>query len=216
MSDTPLLAALYLEAVLPVLPHLAAHDAPLATALAGPDVAVTLLAPGALRCRLAVAANIATVTPAPRSGDLRLWFPTAQQVVRAFDGQGRTALALPLSGFHRLLRARRLRLVLRETGVELGALRVGEHDDAAHLFFRLLDLLFGRAAALVREERDAAVEARGIGERLEKRRALLRLAGQEALELPLLQEHGPADTLEVEAGQLGESISRFAHLVWRS
>ena len=108
MSDTPLIAALYLEAVLPVLPHLAAHDAPLTAALAGPDVAVILLAPNGLRCRLAVKANVATLTPAPRSGDIRLWFPTAHQVVRAFDGQGRTSLALPISGIHRLLRARRL------------------------------------------------------------------------------------------------------------
>ena len=107
MSDASLLAALYLEAVLPVLPHLAAHDAPLAAALTGADVAVTLLAPGGLRCRLAVSANVATVTSPPPSGDIRLWFTTAHQVVRAFDGKGRPALALPLSGFHRLLRARR-------------------------------------------------------------------------------------------------------------
>lgn len=108
MSDATLLAALYLEAVLPALPHLAAHDAPLAAALAGPDVAVTLLAPGGLRCRLAVSANLATVSSAPRSGDLRLWFPTAHQVVRAFDGKGRPSLTLPISGVHRLPRARRL------------------------------------------------------------------------------------------------------------
>ena len=107
MSDASLLAALYLEAVLPVLPHLAAHDAPLAAALTGADVAVTLLAPGGLGCRLVVSANVATVTHAPRSGDIHLWFTTAHQVVRAFDGKGRPALALPLSGFHRLLRARR-------------------------------------------------------------------------------------------------------------
>jgi len=107
MSDAKLLAALYLEAVLPALQHLATHDASLSAALAGPDVAVTVLAPGGLRCRLAVTAGVTTVTTVPQKGDVRLWFPTAHQVVRSFDGQRRSALALPIGGFHRLLRARR-------------------------------------------------------------------------------------------------------------
>ena len=108
MSDSALLAALYLEAVLPVLPHLAAHDGPLAATLAGPDLAVSLLAPGGLRTRLALTGGATTVTHVPCPGDLRLWFPTAAQVVRAFDGQKRPALALPVGGFFKLLRARRL------------------------------------------------------------------------------------------------------------
>ena len=103
-----MLASLYLEAVLPVLPHLAAHDPALAAALAGPDLAVSLLAPGGLRTRLALTGGVAAVTHVPRTGDLRLWFPTTAQVVRAFDGQGRPALALPLGGFFKLGRARRL------------------------------------------------------------------------------------------------------------
>jgi hypothetical protein len=108
MTDIALKAALYLEAVLPVLPLLAAHDAALANALAGPDVSVSFLAPGGLCTRVAINHAIATVDHAPRSGDVRLWFPTAKQVVHAFDGSGRIALALPLGGFSRLGRARRL------------------------------------------------------------------------------------------------------------
>lgn len=108
MSDASLIAALYLEAVLPVLPYLAAHDAPLTAALAGPDVAVTLIAPGGLCCRLAVTDNTPSLTHVPRASDLRLWFPSAAQVLRAFDGKGRPPFALPIGGFHRALRARRL------------------------------------------------------------------------------------------------------------
>ncbi len=109
MTDTALKAALYLEAVLPALPLLAAHDAPLAAALAGPDVAIAFSAPGGLRARCAIAGNQLNVSRDPaRAGDVRLWFPTAGQVVRAFDGSGRAALALPLGGFIRLSRARRL------------------------------------------------------------------------------------------------------------
>lgn len=108
MTDDGLKAALYLEAVLPALPALAAHDAPLAAALAGPDVAVTLSAPGNLRTRIAVDNNRATVAHESQPGDVRLWFPSHARLIRAFDGSGRTAFALPLGGFARLFRARRL------------------------------------------------------------------------------------------------------------
>lgn len=108
MSDCPLKAALYLEAVLPALPLLAAYDPPLAAALAGPDVSVALSTAGGLCARLAIQNGQATVTALPRAGDLRLWFPSAGQLVRAFDGSGRTAIALPLGGWRQLTRARRL------------------------------------------------------------------------------------------------------------
>ncbi len=108
MTDPALQAALYLEAVLPALPRLAAHDAPLASALEGPDVAVSLYAPGALRARVAIASGQAAVARESHPGDLRLWFPTHGQLIRAFDGAGRPALALPFAGFSRLPRARRL------------------------------------------------------------------------------------------------------------
>ncbi len=108
MNGSALHAALYLEAVLPALPLLAAHDTALAAALSGPDISVSLSAPGNLRARLGVVRNQATVTRDPRPGDVRLWFPTCGQVIRAFDGSGRTALGLPLGGFTRLHHARRL------------------------------------------------------------------------------------------------------------
>lgn len=109
MTDIALKAALCLEAVLPALPRLAAHDAALAEALAGPDVAVSFSAPGGLHARLAVTAGHAAVSfDRARGGDLRLWFSSHDQLVRAFDGSGRKSLALPVGGFTRILRARRL------------------------------------------------------------------------------------------------------------
>jgi len=108
MSDTALKAALYLEAVLPVMPLLAAHDTPLANALAGSDVAVAFSFPGGPTASLSVVDDRPTYSPEIRPGSVRLWFPTAGQLVRAFDGSGRTALAVPLGGFTRLGRARRL------------------------------------------------------------------------------------------------------------
>ncbi len=108
MTDTALKAALYLEAVLPALPLLAAHDAPMAAALAGPDVALSFSAPGGLSTRLAITNNLPAVTRTPKPGDARLWFPTAGQVVRAFDGAGRFALAVPFGNVARLPRAGRL------------------------------------------------------------------------------------------------------------
>lgn len=108
MTGQTLQAALHLEAVLPALPLLAAHDAPLAAALAGPEVAVTLVTTSGLRIRLSVENDLPSVSFAPRPGDLRLWFPSPRQLVRAFDGSGRSALALPVRGFTKLVRARRL------------------------------------------------------------------------------------------------------------
>jgi hypothetical protein len=108
MTETALKAALYLEAVLPAVPEIAAHDRPLADALAGPDIAVTLKTSGGLQARLAVTGNRIHFSAKPQSGDLRLWFPSPEQLVRAFDGQGRSAFALPVGGFLKLLRAKRL------------------------------------------------------------------------------------------------------------
>ena len=108
MTDPALQAALYLEAVLPALPALAAHDEALAAALAGPDVAVSLFAPSKLRARVAVTSNRASVTHEPQRADLRLWFPSTGQLIHAFDGSGRPAFALPFAGLIHLPRARRL------------------------------------------------------------------------------------------------------------
>lgn len=108
MSETALKAALYLEAVLPALPLLAAHDAPLAAALSGPDVAVTFSFPGGPRACVSVTGNRPAFSREIQPGAVRLWFPTAGRLVRAFDGSGHAALAVPLGGFTRLSRARRL------------------------------------------------------------------------------------------------------------
>jgi hypothetical protein len=108
MTETALKAALYLEAMLPAVPELAAHDRPLAEAFAGPDIAVTLSTSGDLRARLAVTSNQLRYSSGAQPGDLRLWFPSPAQLVRAFDGQGRAAFALPVGGFFKLLRAKRL------------------------------------------------------------------------------------------------------------
>lgn len=108
MTAPALQAALYLEAVLPALPALAAHDAPLAAALAGPDVAVSLFAPNDLRARVAITAHQPSISRTSQPGDVRIWFPSAGQVVRAFDGSGRFSFALPFAGLTRLPRARRL------------------------------------------------------------------------------------------------------------
>ncbi len=108
MSDSVLKAALYLEAVLPAFELIAPHDAPLAAALAGPDFAVSFLGPDRLRGRLAVTRGVATVGTEPCPGDVRLRFPTALQIVRALDGAGRPAFALPVGGFLHLPRVGRL------------------------------------------------------------------------------------------------------------
>jgi hypothetical protein len=112
-SDTTayLLAALYLEAVLPVIAPLAGRDAVMAATLGGADFAVHFSAPSALRARISVQANgvIAVSGPAAQvcAGDIRLWFPTVGQAVRALDGGNRFALALPLGGWARLACLRR-------------------------------------------------------------------------------------------------------------
>jgi hypothetical protein len=111
-NSPALLAALYLEAVLPAIPLLATRDAALAAALAGSDFAVVFTTAGHLRTRLALRAGVATgsfgAASSPQPGDIRLWFPSPGQVVRAFDGRRRPAIALPLGGWLRLFRLRRL------------------------------------------------------------------------------------------------------------
>ncbi len=111
-NSPTLLAALYLEAVLPAIPLLATRDPPLAAALAGPDFATVFATSGGLRTRLAIRTGVATASfgpaAAPQAGDICLWFPTPGQVVRSFDGRRRPAVAFPLSGWFHLPRLRRL------------------------------------------------------------------------------------------------------------
>ncbi len=114
-SSTSLQALLALEAALPALALLAPHDAELRRAASGPrPFAVTLSVRGLIsRCRLAFAADGSVTTDdsvtlgAPAlvrrgassrhqpPGDLRLWFPTSNQFLRATAN--RPALAIPHS-----------------------------------------------------------------------------------------------------------------------
>lgn len=111
-TSPALFAAFYFEAVVPAFSLLASQDPALAAAFEGPDFAVTFYAPGNLCTRLAVRAGGVSVDfgPAARAqaGDIRLWFPTSSQAVRAFDGRRRIAFALPVGGWLKLGRLRRL------------------------------------------------------------------------------------------------------------
>ena len=102
MTETSLKAALYLDAVLPALAHLAPHDAPLRESAAGKRAfAITLCPRGGPARRLAFAADggISTGDTA-QPGDLRLWFPAAGQFLRTMEN--RPALALPVGGWNAL------------------------------------------------------------------------------------------------------------------
>ncbi|MFA6285828.1 MAG: hypothetical protein WC661_00485 [Opitutaceae bacterium] len=107
MTDAALKAALYLEAVLPALAHLAPHDEELRRAASGPRAfAVWLTVRGGSVRRLSFSADglIATGTT-PQPGDLRLWFPSANQFLRTMAN--RPALALPVGGWNSLGQVRR-------------------------------------------------------------------------------------------------------------
>jgi len=107
MTDSRLKAALYLEAVLPALGHLAPHDEALRHAASGPRAfAVSLAVRGGPVRRLALSADGTIATgDTPRPGDLRLWFPTAGQFLRTMET--RPALALPVGGWGSLGQVRR-------------------------------------------------------------------------------------------------------------
>jgi hypothetical protein len=136
VNPTFLTATLTLEAALPALALLAPHDAELRRAASGPrPFAVTLSVRGlASRRRLAfapdgtVTTDDSTTPGAPASSrhpfprDLRLWFPTANQFLRATAN--RPALALPhgnLAALGQLSRfkaaGRRLEQLLRDPAV---------------------------------------------------------------------------------------------------
>lgn len=102
MTESRLVAALHLSAALPALGLLAPHDADLRRAAAGNrNFAISLSARGVpASCRLAFAADgaVSAITNAPpRVGDLRLWFPSAGQFLRATSQK--SAVALPLGGW---------------------------------------------------------------------------------------------------------------------
>ncbi|HEY8931678.1 MAG TPA: hypothetical protein VIM44_00020, partial [Rariglobus sp.] len=108
MTDDTLKALLYLEAVLPALTPLAFHDSALRSAANGPrDFALSLSVRGlAAHRRLVFTSDgIITTSVAPESGDLRLWFPSVGQFLRAMANH--PALALPIGGWGALTQVRR-------------------------------------------------------------------------------------------------------------
>lgn len=105
MTDDRLKAALYLEAVLPALPLLAAHDAPLRAAASGSrPFALTLDVRNVGVSHLAFTPE-GLISTAPQPKSLRLWFPSAGQFLRTVAH--RSALTLPVAGWSQLPQVRR-------------------------------------------------------------------------------------------------------------
>ncbi|MBW8780842.1 MAG: hypothetical protein JF599_02985 [Verrucomicrobia bacterium] len=165
MTETKLKAALYLEAVLGALPLLAAHDPALASALAGPDVTVALFT-GGLGARLIVkAGQVSVIIASPQPGDLRLWFPSAAQLVRAFDNSG-PALALPLGGWTQLKVARRLPAAGKKMEALLNDRATALNDPARLRLHVWAGFVVGVAAAAswLRHQPEGAAERARLGE----------------------------------------------------
>ena len=108
MTADALKATLYLEAVLPALAQFALRDAPLRTAAAGPRTFALSLAVRGLTARRRLVFThdgIITTSGASEPRDLRLWFPSPGQFLRAMAN--RPALALPVGGWGALTQVRR-------------------------------------------------------------------------------------------------------------
>lgn len=108
MTADALKATLYLEAVLPALTPLAFHDTGVRSAASGPrDFALSLSIHGLTARRRLVFTHdgIITTSSASEPGDLRLWFPSVGQFLRAMAA--RPALALPVGGWGALTQVRR-------------------------------------------------------------------------------------------------------------
>jgi hypothetical protein len=104
-SSTSFLASLYLDAVLPALVELSAHDAPLRAAASGPrPFALTLDVSHAGSRHLAFTPE-GLISTAAQPKSLRLWFPSAGQFLRTTAN--RPALVLPLAGWSQLPQVRR-------------------------------------------------------------------------------------------------------------
>ena len=142
MKDTALKAALYLEAVLPALAHLAPHDEALRRAASGPRAfAVSLAVRGGSVRRLTFSPDGTIVTgTTPQPGDLRLWFPNAGQFLRTMEN--RPALALPVGGWGSLGQVRRF----SAAGARLETL-LNTRSDAHLRLHAWGNLLVGVAAA---------------------------------------------------------------------
>lgn len=105
MTADALKASLYLDAVLPALAELSAHDAPLRTAAAGVRPFAVTLAVRNVGARQLAFTPEGLVSTAPQPKSLRLWFPSAGQFLRTVTN--RPALALPLAGWSQLPHVRR-------------------------------------------------------------------------------------------------------------
>lgn len=141
-----LLATLHLEATLPALATLAQHDTRLREAAAGPRAfAITLLTPGCPRPRrLAFTADgIITTSAAAEPGDLRVWFPTDGQFLRAT--RHKPALALPLAGWSSLRQLSRFQTASHRLDA---LLRVPETDPVLFAYGSLVVALAAACAWL--------------------------------------------------------------------
>ena len=104
-SSTSFLAHLYLDAVLPALAELSAHDAPLRAAASGSrSFAVTLDVRHVGSRHLAFTPE-GLISTAPQPKSLRLWFPTAGQFLCTVSNS--PALTIPLAGWSQLPQVRR-------------------------------------------------------------------------------------------------------------
>ena len=144
MTDDALKAVLYLEAVLPALTPLAFHDSVLRTAAAGSrSFALSLSVRGLpVHRRLVFTPDgLITTSAAPEPGDLRLWFPSTGQFLRAMTN--RPALALPVGGWGAFPQVRRF----SAAGARLETLLNTRAD--AHLALHAWgNLIVGLAAAV--------------------------------------------------------------------
>lgn len=105
MSNKALKAALYLDAVLPALAELSAHDASLRAASAGSRPFALTLAVRDVGVRHLAFTPEGLISTAAQPNSLRLWFPSAGQFLRTVTN--RPALTLPVGGWSQLPQIRR-------------------------------------------------------------------------------------------------------------
>ena len=133
-SSTSFLAHLYLDAVLPALAELSAHDAPLRAAASGSrSFALTLSVRHVGLCHLAFTPE-GLISAVSQPNPLRLWFPSAGQFLRTVTN--RPALTLPVAGWSQLPQVRRF----SAAGARLEALLNTRADShlALHAWANLL------------------------------------------------------------------------------
>jgi len=105
MTGDTLKAALYLDAVLPALAELSAHDAALRAAAAGSRPFAITLAVRSVGVRHLTFTPEGLISSATQTSALRLWSPSAGQFLRTVTN--RPALTLPVGGWSQLPQVRR-------------------------------------------------------------------------------------------------------------